>query len=86
MTMSEYVASLSKLALHFGIDTESVKIELQEWQACYVLEALRVLEKQWRDTAAACNDEDLAADTIPSPRPTATPCNSAKTFLTKGRF
>jgi len=27
-----------------------------------MLEALRALEKQWRDTAAACRDEDFVAD------------------------
>ena len=39
-----------------------MKIELQEWQTRYILEALGQLEKQWGDTDAACNDEDLAAD------------------------
>ncbi len=38
-----------------------MNIELQEWQARYLLEALRILEQQWRDTAAQC-DEDRAAD------------------------
>jgi hypothetical protein len=38
-----------------------MNIELQEWQARYILEALRALEQQWRDTAAK-SDEDTAAD------------------------
>jgi hypothetical protein len=39
-----------------------MNIEIQEWQARYILEALRSLERQWGDTAATCNDEDVAAD------------------------
>ncbi len=39
-----------------------MKIELQEWQARYILEALRVCEAQWRETTETCNDEDQAAD------------------------
>jgi hypothetical protein len=38
-----------------------MNIELQEWQARYLLEAMRALEQQWRDTAAH-SDEDTAAD------------------------
>jgi hypothetical protein len=38
-----------------------MNIELQEWQARYLLEAMRALEKEWRDTAAH-GDEDTAAD------------------------
>jgi len=38
-----------------------MNIELQEWQARYLLEALRALEQQWRDLAAH-SDEDTAAD------------------------
>ena len=38
-----------------------MNIELQEWQARYLLEAVRALEQQWRDTAAR-SDEDTAAD------------------------
>ena len=39
-----------------------MNIELQEWHARYILEALRVLEQQWSETARASNDEDLQAD------------------------
>jgi hypothetical protein len=38
-----------------------MNIELQEWQVRYLLEAMRALEQQWRDTAAH-SDEDTAAD------------------------
>jgi hypothetical protein len=41
---------------------KAMNIDLQEWQVRFVLEALRVLEKHWGDTAATCNDEDGAAD------------------------
>ena len=39
-----------------------MNIELKEWQARYILEALRMLEKQWSATARASDDEDLQAD------------------------
>ena len=32
-----------------------MNIELQEWQARYLLEAMRALEQQWRDTATAAD-------------------------------
>jgi hypothetical protein len=60
MPLSEYVALVSKLALKLE-GTKAMNIELQEWQARYLLEAMRALEHQWRDTAAH-SDEDTAAD------------------------
>lgn len=39
-----------------------MNIELQDWHARYILEALRMLEQQWGATARASDDEDLQAD------------------------
>ena len=37
-------------------------IELDEWRARYLLEALRVCEAQWATLAKASDDEDTQAD------------------------
>ncbi len=37
-------------------------IELDQWRARYLLEALRVCEAQWSSIAKASDDEDVQAD------------------------
>jgi hypothetical protein len=63
--LSEWIGIIRGFALQagskIGKSTEAMNIEPQEWQAWYVLDALRALEHQWQDIAAH-SDEETAPD------------------------